>query len=67
MESKLDIPLLYACIWAFSKMSLAIYRMPISAGQIKCLDWQARGVRFVEEVPEDVVKEVQAKIEPLLL
>jgi mRNA interferase MazF len=39
----------------------------ILADQIKCLDWKARGVRFVESVPESIVEEVQAKIEPLLL
>jgi mRNA interferase MazF len=38
----------------------------ILTDQIKCLDWKARGVKFVESVPEDVVEEVQAKIEPLL-
>jgi mRNA interferase MazF len=35
--------------------------------QIKCLDWTARGVQFVESVPASVVEEVQSKIEPLLL
>lgn len=39
----------------------------ILADQIKCLDWKARGVQFVESVLESVVEEVQAKIEPLLL
>jgi len=39
----------------------------ILADQIKCLDWKARGVQLVESVPENVVEEVQAKIEPLLL
>jgi mRNA interferase MazF len=39
----------------------------ILADQIKCLDWTARGVQFVESVPVSVVEEVQAKIEPLLL
>ncbi|MBW4618619.1 MAG: endoribonuclease MazF [Cyanosarcina radialis HA8281-LM2] len=39
----------------------------ILTDQIKCLDWKARGVRFVESVSESVVEEVQAKIEPLLL
>ena len=38
----------------------------ILADQIKCLDWKARGVQFVEPVPESIVEEVQAKIEPLL-
>jgi len=39
----------------------------ILVDQIKCLDWQARKVEFKETVPEDVVEEVQAKIEPLIL
>jgi mRNA interferase MazF len=39
----------------------------ILVDQIKCLDWKARNVQFVESVPEVVVEEVQAKIEPLLL
>jgi len=39
----------------------------ILADQIKCLDWQSRSAQFVESVPESVIKEVQAKIEPLLL
>jgi len=39
----------------------------ILSDQIKCLDWKARGVQFVEVVPESVIEEVQAKIEPLLL
>lgn len=39
----------------------------ILADQIKCLDWQARTVQFAESVPQSVIEEVQAKIEPLLL
>jgi mRNA interferase MazF len=39
----------------------------VLADQIKCLDWKARGVQFVEVAPESVIEEVQAKIEPLLL
>ena len=39
----------------------------ILVDQIRCLDWKARNVRFVESVPEDVIQEVQAKIQPLLL
>lgn len=39
----------------------------ILVDQIKCLDWRARKVQFKETVPEDVVKEVQAKITPLIL
>ncbi|MDX2216344.1 MAG: endoribonuclease MazF [Oculatellaceae cyanobacterium bins.114] len=38
----------------------------ILADQIKCLDWRARRLDFVESVPNEVVEEVQAKIEPLL-
>jgi mRNA interferase MazF len=39
----------------------------ILTDQIKCLDWKARGVEFVESAPESVIEKVQAKIEPLLL
>ncbi len=39
----------------------------ILADQIKCLNWKARGIQFVEATPESVIEEVQAKIEPLLL
>lgn len=39
----------------------------ILADQIKCLDWTARNIQFVETVPERLVEEVQAKIEPLIL
>jgi mRNA interferase MazF len=39
----------------------------ILVDQVKCLDWKARGVEFVETVPDEVVEEVQARIEPLLL
>jgi mRNA interferase MazF len=39
----------------------------ILADKIKCLDWKVRGVRFVESISEDVIQEVQSKIEPLLL
>jgi len=39
----------------------------ILADHIKSLDWKARGVRFVESVSQDVIDDVQAKIEPLLL
>jgi mRNA interferase MazF len=39
----------------------------ILTDQIKCLDWKARNAEFVESVSEDVIEEVQAKIEPLLL
>ncbi|WP_414549955.1 endoribonuclease MazF [Anabaena sp. CCY 0017] len=39
----------------------------ILADQMKCLDWKARGVQFVESVPPEVTEEVQAKISPLLL
>ncbi len=38
----------------------------ILTDQIKCLDWKVRKVKFVESVPEDVIEEVQAKIEPLI-
>ncbi|HBB30271.1 MAG TPA: endoribonuclease MazF [Cyanobacteria bacterium UBA8803] len=39
----------------------------ILADQIKCLDWKARNIKFVEVAPESTIEEVQAKIEPLLL
>lgn len=39
----------------------------ILSDQIKCLDWKARGVQFVESAPASVVEEVQARIEPLIL
>lgn len=39
----------------------------ILADQIKCLDWKARRIQFVEVAPESVIEEVQAKIDPLLL
>ncbi len=38
----------------------------ILTDQIKCLDWKVRNVQFVETVPESIVEEVQARIEPLL-
>ena len=38
----------------------------ILADQIKCLDWKTRNAQFIESVPEDLLEEVQAKIEPLL-
>ncbi|KPQ38809.1 MAG: toxin-antitoxin system MazF family toxin component [Phormidium sp. OSCR] len=39
----------------------------ILSDHLKCLDWKARGIQFVEVVPNNVIEEVQAKIEPLLL
>ncbi|OUC15777.1 MAG: mRNA-degrading endonuclease [Alkalinema sp. CACIAM 70d] len=39
----------------------------ILVDQIKCLDWTVRNVQFVETVPERLVAEVQAKLEPLIL
>ncbi|BBD57490.1 transcriptional modulator of MazE/toxin MazF [Nostoc sp. HK-01] len=39
----------------------------ILVDQIKCLDWKARNVKFVESLPETVIEEVQAKIAALLL
>ena len=38
----------------------------ILTDQIKCLDWTVRNTQFIESVPEDVIYEVQARIEPLL-
>lgn len=39
----------------------------ILSDQIKCLDWTTRNVQFIETVPEGLVKEVQAKVELLIL
>lgn len=39
----------------------------ILVDQIRCLDWKARNVRFVESVTEAVIEEVQSKIQPLIL
>jgi len=39
----------------------------ILVDQIRCLDWKARNVRFVESIPEEVIEEVQAKLYPLIL
>jgi mRNA interferase MazF len=38
----------------------------ILVDQVKCLDWQVRNVKFVEAVPDKLIAEVQARIEPLL-
>lgn len=38
----------------------------ILTDQIKSLDWRVRNIEFVESVPEEVIEEVQAKIEPLM-
>lgn len=38
----------------------------ILTDQIKCLDWNVRNIQFIESVPENVIEEVQRKIEPLL-
>ena len=35
--------------------------------QIKTLDWKARKVKFVESVSQDLIEEVQAKLETLIL
>ena len=39
----------------------------ILTDQIRCLDWSVRNVQFVEVVPNSLLKEIQAKIEPLIL
>ncbi|WP_311774097.1 hypothetical protein [Nostoc sp. UCD121] len=39
----------------------------VLADQIKSLDWKVRKVLFVERVEEDLIEEVQARIEPLIL
>lgn len=38
----------------------------VLADQIKTLDWRARKVKFVESVPQDLIEEVQAKLETLV-
>jgi mRNA interferase MazF len=38
----------------------------ILTDQIKCLDWQVRNAQFVEKISQDLIEEVQAKIEPLI-
>jgi mRNA interferase MazF len=38
----------------------------VLADQIKTLDWKARKVRFVEKAPQDLIEEVQAKLETLI-
>ncbi|MEM6714848.1 MAG: type II toxin-antitoxin system PemK/MazF family toxin [Cyanobacteria bacterium P01_C01_bin.147] len=39
----------------------------ILTDQIKSLDWTVGHIRFVETTPTELVEEVQAKVEPLLL
>lgn len=39
----------------------------VLADQIKTLDWRARKVKFVETVPQDLMEEVQARLETLIL
>jgi mRNA interferase MazF len=39
----------------------------VLADQIKTLDWRARKVKFVESVPQDLIEEVQARLETLIL
>jgi len=39
----------------------------ILTDQIKSLDWRARKILFVEKVEQDLIEEVQAKIEALIL
>lgn len=38
----------------------------VLADQIKTLDWRARKVKFVETVTEELIEEVQAKLETLI-
>jgi mRNA interferase MazF len=38
----------------------------VLADQIKTLDWKARKVKFVEKAPQDLIEEVQAKLETLI-
>ncbi|MEA5578493.1 type II toxin-antitoxin system PemK/MazF family toxin [Anabaena sp. UHCC 0451] len=39
----------------------------VLADQIKTLDWRARKVKFVETVSQDLIEEVQARLETLIL
>lgn len=39
----------------------------ILSDQIKSLDWRARKILFVEKAEQDLIEEVQAKIEALIL
>ncbi|KAF3890041.1 MULTISPECIES: type II toxin-antitoxin system PemK/MazF family toxin [Nostocales] len=39
----------------------------ILTDQVKSLDWKARKVLFVEKVEQDLIEEVQARIETLIL
>lgn len=39
----------------------------ILTDHIKSLDWKARNIKFVESVPRDVIEEVQARFEPLII
>lgn len=39
----------------------------VLADQIKALDWRVRRVKFIESVPQDLIEEVQAKLETLVL
>jgi mRNA interferase MazF len=39
----------------------------VLADQIKTLDWKARKVTFVEKVTQDLIEEVQAKLETIIL
>ncbi|MBD2695238.1 type II toxin-antitoxin system PemK/MazF family toxin [Anabaena catenula] len=38
----------------------------VLADQIKTLEWRARKVKFVESVAQDLIEEVQAKLETLI-
>jgi mRNA interferase MazF len=39
----------------------------VLSDQIRALDWKARRVKFVETVPQDIIEEVQAKLETLII
>ncbi|WP_414541795.1 type II toxin-antitoxin system PemK/MazF family toxin [Nostoc sp. CCY0012] len=39
----------------------------VLADQIKTLDWRARNVKFVESVLQDLIEEVQARLETLIV
>lgn len=39
----------------------------VLADQVKTVDWKARKVKFVESVGQDLIEEVQAKLETLII
>jgi mRNA interferase MazF len=33
---------------------------------LRSVDWQARGIKFIEKVPNEVINEISAKLKPLI-